>query len=211
MNRELRVVKLGGSLLVQAGCAKNLKDWLSSQPCLTTILIVGGGESVEQLRRQQQALGLTDEQAHFGAVDRMVENSAKLIREFPEAHLISELTSVANTPTSPTCSAELYFFDSRDWSRFNRELPRNWTTTSDSIAAAICCELAARELVLLKSTLPVSSNPVEIAESEIVDTEFRNWISRLLDLRIVNLASRPFSEVVAKRIADYCEVGFKSV
>jgi 5-(aminomethyl)-3-furanmethanol phosphate kinase len=211
MNRELRVVKLGGSLLAQAGCTMNLKDWLSIQPCMTTILIVGGGASVEQLRGQQQALGLTDEQAHFAAVDRMVENSAQLIREFPEAHLISELISFANTSPSLASSAGLYFFDSRDWSRSNRELPRNWTMTSDSIAAAICSELAASELVLLKSTLPVSSNPVEIAESEIVDTEFRNWISRLPNLRIVNLASRPFSEVVAKRLADYCEVGFKSV
>jgi aspartokinase-like uncharacterized kinase len=178
---------------------------------MTTILIVGGGEFVDQLRREQRTLGLTDEEAHFAAVDRMVENSTNLMREFPEGDLISDLSSVADTTPSPARTPDLYFFDARDWSRSNRELPRNWTSTSDSIAAAVCCEVAANELVLLKSILPTSSNLVEIALSEIVDPEFRNWISRLRSLRIVNLASRPFSEIVAIRIADHCDVAFKSV
>ena len=202
MKTALRVVKLGGSLLAQAECAANLHLWLSTQPCLKTVLIVGGGEKVDHLRRQQLSLELTDEQAHFVAIDLMVENSISLIGHFPEAHFVSDLFSITASPSSSMHSPNLYFFDSRVWSRSNRKLPRNWMTTSDSIAAAISCELAASELVLLKSTLPVSLNPVEIAASQLVDAEFRNWISRLERFRIVNLASQPFSEVHAMQTAN---------
>ncbi len=201
MSGNLRVVKLGGSLLANAECAQRLNEWLSLQPAMQTILIVGGGESVKRLRIQQMELELDDEEAHFAAIDRMVENSTKLMKNFPNSRMLSDLASIKSSVKLTQRDPVLYFFDCRAWCRSNCELPRNWTTTSDSIAAAICCELGASELVLLKSILPAFANLVEIAGSQIVDAEFRNWIFRLRRLKIVNLTNRLFPEVVTTQDA----------
>lgn len=66
-------------------------------------------------------------------------------------------------------------------------LPRDWTTTSDSIAARLAEALTADELVLLKSTSPPAQSLADLAASGYVDRHFPVAAARLTALRFINL------------------------
>ena len=78
-------------------------------------------------------------------------------------------------------------------------LPHGWHVTSDSIAARVARTLNARELVLLKSTLPTASGALErpgasTTQQELVD-EYFGVAARGLPVRIVNLRDANFAEL----------------
>jgi 5-(aminomethyl)-3-furanmethanol phosphate kinase len=198
----IRVIKLGGSLLTFPKLPRHLIRWLTLQPSLLNVVVVGGGTRVRQLRTEQAQRQLNDEQAHFEAIQIMHDNGrwlqAKLFR-LTHAVMVDCWASMREPFESLThrSQTEVMILDPRDWCRKNDTLTRNWQTTSDSIAAAMAVDLRANELVLLKSELPDSACWSDIAAAGFVDPEFLKWAPSIPVCRIVNLRSEVFCERAA--------------
>jgi hypothetical protein len=77
-----------------------------------------------------------------------------------------------------------------------RVLPRDWSATSDSIAARISHCLGGAELVLLKSASLTPGMPVdEASEAGYVDRFFPRAVQGLERVRCVNLLDKEYEEV----------------
>lgn len=145
----MRVVKVGGSLLDWPAFAPRLKQWFAEQPPAPTLFVVGGGRLVDVIRDAQQAHGLTDDAAHWLCIEAMHLNAV----------LLSEIMlglPIIDNPVSPISTSESCVLDPRRWLRgmSANQVPRDWTVTSDSIAALCAKRTLANELILLKSALP---------------------------------------------------------
>lgn len=178
----MRIVKVGGSLLTWNELPNRLRDWLETQPAANTYLIAGGGPWAELLRQAAKRFELPEEQAHEMCVQAM-SVTASLLGEIAgctcirDKHLLTEMT--------------LASFDSQQWLSQNAEtkqpLPRTWSVTSDSIAAQLAVDLAADELVLLKSADPPTQDLTSLAESGYVDEHFPIVAAKIPEVRFVNL------------------------
>ena len=154
----VRVVKLGGSLLSSRNVAKVFRHWLTRQPSLPTLVLVGGGRPVERLRRNR---GLGQVTAHWRAIECMDQNARDFANrsEIPSLEadvneLIAALQRFAgpcpHPPTWIVVSARQIVQQLDAWPGLP-PLPRAADVTSDSIAAQIASVLDCRELALLKS------------------------------------------------------------
>lgn len=75
-------------------------------------------------------------------------------------------------------------------------LPRDWTVSSDSIAAQLANVVQAQELVLLKSGLPFSHESRQTySSSAAVDPAFARFSQSIEVLRIVQLTDPAFAEL----------------
>ena len=196
----VRVVKVGGSLLrhqpeaqAKESAAQELPAalarWLAQQPPAVNVLIAGGGEFADSIRRADAAHGLGDEAAHWLCVDAL-SVTARLLGALVNASVVTRLGEI------PCSIPALCIFDPAPFLRpaepllISAPLPHTWSVTSDSIAARIAQHLAASELVLLKSCLPAKS------VASYVDEYFPVAAANLAKVRCVNLRSRDFGEVL---------------
>ena len=196
MNDPIRVVKLGGSLLDWDSLPRRLRHWLDAQPPARTLLIAGGGRWADSVRDDRRRLD--ERTAHWMCIDAM-SITARLVAEWmSEAALLEDLGSfLAATKATP-----LTILDAKSFLREveptlpGERLPESWNVTSDSIAARVAQYVAAEELVLLKSTLPIGpANPQAWAEAGYVDRFFPRASGELRQVRCVNLRSDGFDEV----------------
>jgi aspartokinase-like uncharacterized kinase len=192
MTSPVRVVKVGGSLLrhqaeVQAkDISAILMKWLTQQPPAINVLIAGGGEFADIIRRADATYNLGEEVAHWLCVDALSITARLLgaIMQFPV------ITKTEELPHDRPC-----VFDSAPFLRSSEPfltstpLPHTWAVTSDSISARIAQHLAASELVLLKSCLPLEAKGY-------VDDYFLVAAAKLPYIRCVNLRSRDFEEII---------------
>ncbi|MEZ6093242.1 MAG: hypothetical protein R3C03_03245 [Pirellulaceae bacterium] len=176
-----RVVKLGGSTLSRTGSVAQFINWYRQQPERLTLLTVGGGWLADSVRHWQQFRfdkGQNEEAMHFRAIEAMMLNMYSVATEIGCA--------IWEPGKSPPMAAGIAAFQPMNWAKANRSLPRNWTVTSDSIAAQLAIELCAPELVLFKSRL---ANQAELQQrlsnSEIVDDHFSRLIDQIPRVRIV--------------------------
>ncbi|MEM9186630.1 MAG: hypothetical protein AAGB00_09070 [Planctomycetota bacterium] len=150
------VVKIGGSLLARPGAAEALAGWLlrdrSRGAPAHQVLIVGGGEPVQWLRRLDYQQPLGDAAAHAAAVVMMDANSRAVAGWWPEAAWTDDWKQLTTTGRA----AAFTLFAPGRWLREiepslpGARLPIGWHVTSDSIAARIAALLGGR-LTLLKS------------------------------------------------------------
>ena len=72
---NLRVVKVGGSLLSSSGLGQRIKGWRERQPPAPTAWVVGGGKLVDVVRdwhaNQSKEYATAKEAAHWMSVDLM--------------------------------------------------------------------------------------------------------------------------------------------
>lgn len=202
----IRVIKLGGSLLNWDQWPVKFRQWLAEHPTARSVLIVGGGRLVDGLRELDAAHHLPPEQSHWLAIDLMsitARVAAALVHEAYFTDQIDELQSDA--------APNLIVFDPASFLRFvEPTLPppallRDWTVTSDSIAARIAVAIGARELVLLKSASPTdgrqsqvdgqrytagparSHDLLSLAKAGYVDEFFPQAAASIDTIRLVNL------------------------
>lgn len=176
--RQVRVIKIGGSLLagdvLPKSTLRRVFVWLNQQTTHSSvstatpsspaqwlsIFLVGGGERVEAIRQSANGLGALNE-----------PNLANARREF-EQHLAALAVMDLHTRNvakqfallrQATVGVLLLPFCVGDWFGASGDvvakdcglpLPCDWTVTSDSIAAELARTIDADELVLLKSALP---------------------------------------------------------
>jgi len=187
----LRVVKVGGSLLDWPLLRELLARWLAAQPAAATVLIAGGGDLTDAVRRAQSLHGFDDETAHWLCVKALSVTARLLAQLLPNARLtgsLDELLVWACEGNAPIVFDTADFLCQDEPQAPGTVLPHDWTATTDSIAARIAQLTSADELVLLKSADPPPYQSLaELSATRYVDEHFPLAAAGLPSLRLVNL------------------------
>ena len=202
MRPAVRVIKLGGSLLDWPGLARAFRLWLAGETKMIDVVIAGGGPVVESVRQLDSVHSLAPKTAHWLSIQAMSITAGLAAELLPEAQLISSLEDISTVEDDTQQSrAGIWVLDvapvmQADAARADA-LPCNWEVTSDSIASRVATLVEARELVLLKSTLPSGpANRESWSRSGFVDAHFP-FVSKGLHVRAVNLRDAKFPQVMA--------------
>ena len=193
------VLKLGGSLLDQADLIARFRQWLTRQEPAERLLIVGGGDLAESIRRADRLHGLGDEASHWLSVRTMAIHAEMLKALLPEARWCASVRSLMNQAASPglVIVDPWYFVHDEEPKLSPTPLPASWDVTSDSIAARLTSLVGAEELTLLKSALPAKGHTIdEAAEAGYVDRFFPQAVDGLAVVRAVNLWGEGFAETI---------------
>jgi aspartokinase-like uncharacterized kinase len=194
---DVRVVKLGGSLLDDADVAAKYRRWLNTQRPARNVLIVGGGKLVEVLRQADRIHSLDASLLHWLAIDCLGINARLVAGLLREAELVAEWNGLRRRLLQmlPAGQSGTLVFDVTGFMRQieprlpGARLTHGWNVTSDSIAARVAAGLAAGELVLLKSALPSEEPQTTQALADIgyVDESFPTIAREVRMIRCVNL------------------------
>ena len=140
---NIRVIKLGGSLLTLPDLKQVFSHWLSQQSNAVNIIVVGGGKLVNDIRAEHERAPLDDTEAHWRCIDAMSENSQTIAAAFQLGPLVRNYQQLRKllTQDSLNKTATNIIFDPQDFLA-NHEpqiagtpLEIGWHVTSDSIAA----------------------------------------------------------------------------
>jgi aspartokinase-like uncharacterized kinase len=195
MNRlPLVVVKVGGSLLSAADFAPRLHDWLKQQPPAVHVLIAGGGELADVLRRWDALHGIGEEASHWLCIRALSLTSSILAQVVPTAAQASQLGELIQLITSarrdhlphPVVFGLEAFLRHEEPALGPIAVPHTWCVTTDSLAARLAEVLGADGLILLKSSLPASNasaNYSALAEIGYVDKYFPTIAPRVARVR----------------------------
>jgi 5-(aminomethyl)-3-furanmethanol phosphate kinase len=151
-----RVVKIGGSLLHQERLLESLSSWLERHAPAQNLLIMGGGELIDQVRRADAIQPADPVQVHWQCIDLLDATFLMasswfdwaIIRTTDEFQATLEQGFRADKPTL-VCVSSFYRADLPH--PISHPVPLDWRTTSDTIAAMLAIQVAADEVVLLKS------------------------------------------------------------
>lgn len=190
---NVRVVKLGGSLLELPGLADALRRWFAAQSAACNVIVVGGGRLANVVRDYDRLHRLSQTDAHWLAVRAMELNSRIVASLLPESPWLDSLGQCEEAVAPWAILNPLIFMRKHP---HPRPLPATWSVTSDSIAARVAELLHAGELVLLKSILPPEPATIETAVAAgYVDAFFSEAGRRLPRIRCVNLRDRSLRDV----------------
>lgn len=193
------VVKLGGSLLQRRRLGHQLHAWIDAQQHRSAadergcdlFLLVGGGSWIDAFRHWDQLHQLDPVALHWRCVAALrfsAEIVCELLRRFrPDSQWIEDpqqlqqMLQVARPPVGQPLPRShngtgqqgrvavvvpAAFYSPQQ----NDLLPRDWSTTSDAIAALLAQQIQAKRLVILKSCqVPPGASLAELAELAIVD------------------------------------------
>ncbi len=183
-----KVIKIGGSL------AKNgkLKKCLAGlDQCFQDDLVIvpGGGEFADTVRKVQQYWRFDERSAHEMALLAM-QQMALLIKAMQPEWLIVSTTK----QSVPEAGRRLI------WSPQIKELdkagiPPGWQVTSDSLAAWLAGVINAKELLLVKSTpIELHSDLVSLQRKGVVDSALQDFLLPGCQLNVVF-----YQDILAKR------------
>jgi aspartokinase-like uncharacterized kinase len=160
------VVKVGGSLFEHPRLGPGLRAYLKSLEPNEVMLVPGGGDLADAVRKFDRVHGLGDEISHAIALRAMTVSAEFLVR-------LLDLPTIGSRIHIPDCCA----FTEEDQSQ-PESLPFSWDVTSDSIAARMAVVLGAERLILLKSVdIPPGTPWTEAAERGWVDRHFPKVIA----------------------------------
>jgi len=170
---ERRVVKVGGSLLAIKEMIPKLKSWLLRNADMQNIVIVGGGQMADLVRRLDR--NLSDEDSHKLACRAMSLTANIVFCSLKESVSCTDIDQLKQTQ-DPTV-----IFNACDWILGCEDVPASWNFTSDSIAAKLATEIDADELVLIKSRMG------KLDEPGFVDACFAEQSSSVKAIRVCTL------------------------
>lgn len=150
------VLKLGGSLLDLGDLATRLRAVFKLLDGDRPLLVCGGGEAADIVRRWHETHALDEEQSHWLAFESVRLNQRLLLTLMPELELVSNRAAAESAWSRGRVPLlELMSFVSIEESQTEygaTPLPHNWNVTSDSLAGWVAIRWPARRLVLVKST-----------------------------------------------------------
>ncbi len=192
MSRNVRVVKVGGSLLSLAGLRHALDHWLATQPLGLNVLVAGGGELADVVRRADARFRIGDERAHWLCIDVMSVTARILAAVLQDAVMESSIArlreAIERNVAIPPIVFDCKTFLESEASNNRNALPQDWSVTSDSIAARLAEEIEAHELVLLKSSDPPDDAASQVlVQAGYVDSYFPIAARSLPSIRYLNL------------------------
>lgn len=177
---RVTVLKLGGSLLDLGDLPDRLRSVLKMLRGDQPLLVCGGGDAADVVRRWHETHALDDKQSHWLAMESVRLNQRLLLTLLPEFELVSNRAAAESVWTRGRVPLlDLMSFVSIEESRAEcgtKPLPHTWDVTSDSLAAWVAIRWPASRLVLLKSAeLPARENGWTIqkaADAGLVDRHF---------------------------------------
>ena len=163
----MRIIKLGGSLLETEQMLDCLKRIVESTE--QTVVVCGGGDFANQVRKAQKKWYFDDVAAHEMAILAMQQVAVmcqNLQSEFVLARSITEIKNQHHIIWSPNID-ELNA----------AKIRATWDITSDSLAAWLAIKLNADELVIVKSCYVDAELTIEqLREQCIVDSTFDEFV-----------------------------------
>jgi len=186
---ERWVVKLGGSLLLRPDLPDVLRRWLNTHASQRQVnLVVGGGALVDALRELDQVHRLDAASLHWQCV-RLLRHTLEIVAAWlPEAVVIDSPAAFEQHRDQRRAGWFLIAPEAFYHPASGDDLPCDWTTTSDSIAALLAIKLAAEQLVLLKSCeLPQTLDLVVAANEGIIDPVLPRLIAEPAKVQVITL------------------------
>lgn len=183
--------KIGGSLCSMPDLADRLRRLLALRPESKPLLIAGGGEAADVVRKWDRVHALGEERAHRLALRSLDLCEALLLELLPETRLAPDrfaAQAVWQQGQIPIVHSRGVLEEEPEaW-----ELPHSWRVTSDSIAAWIAACWRVDELVLVKSApLPVAMTVHDAARAGLVDDYFPQLAARVRQLSWCDLRTEP--------------------
>ncbi len=187
---KLRVVKTGGSLLVNPQLAASFRTWRAAQPPALEVHICGCGLLADAVRKVAAVQRLNEQICHTQCL-KLLSVSATLFAEISGIARIAERLDQVNEIFAAGATACIYNAVG-SWSDdpavgFARRAPATWDVTTDSIAAMLCKAAGGDELVLLKSAPPPSQILEDAAQSGYLDAYFPMAAEGVARIRCVDL------------------------
>jgi 5-(aminomethyl)-3-furanmethanol phosphate kinase len=197
MTLTTRVVKVGGSLFSFDQLPERAQQWLDRESPGITIFIGGGGDLIKPLREAHERFRLDEEGSHWLAV-RAMTVSSRLLATLIDVELVERwevVEQLIQAGRRAACVLDVEdFLRRRELQIVGSPLPRDWTCSSDSIAARVAAALSADELVLWKSIpLAPGMDYEEAARQGLVDSWFPQAAAPLSRIRWVCLRDLPAS------------------
>lgn len=179
---NVTVLKLGGSLLDLGDLPVRLRSVLKLLGNDQPLLICGGGDAADIVRRWHETHALDEEQSHWLAMDSIRLNQRLLLTLMPELELVSNRAAAESAWSRGRVPLlDLMAFISLEESQAETgtvPLPHTWDVTSDSLAAWVAIRWPASRFVLLKSAeLPAQPSRWTLqaaADAGLVDRYFPN-------------------------------------
>jgi len=178
------VVKVGGSL-AETGRLKLVLPILAASK-RPLVIVPGGGAFANKVRDLQNAIRFDDASAHRLAMlgmHQMAEIYFTMHERFAPADSLDGIARVTATGLVPVWLP-------LQMCQNDKDIPADWTITSDGLAARLAERLGAAPLVLLKSVHVTSDETAEeLAREGVIDEAFPAIAARArLDWRILGPA-----------------------
>lgn len=196
---NLRVVKLGGSLLTLPDLTYRIRKWIKLDPQHINLWVIGGGNLVEVVREFDRVHPMAPEFIHWFCVDLLAKTSELVLNLLPEFSLVDSQSTLERlsqdaqrTPGDFIVPPQLFY----DRHISDCSLPQNWQTTTDSIAALLAKKVGAYNLTLLKSCEPpTSQSDIGLwAQMGYVDEHFADIAAEIPHIRSVNLRAETWAK-----------------
>lgn len=158
------VVKLGGSLYSSI----MLQRWVDELILLknhTVVIVPGGGPFADCARKAAHDWPLVEEIAHSMAVLGMQQYAFMLAG-------LNNRIKILTSAEKLNDDRQTYVWCPYDDVAARCPYPKNWQTTSDSIALWLAELISAQKLCLIKSAPLEGKDPAQIINSDIVDAYF---------------------------------------
>lgn len=175
------VIKVGGSFYG----SKTLTDCInviSQHGAGQAVIVPGGGPFADQVRRSQQEHQFHDRIAHHMAINAMDQFGLYLIGiaeqqglRLSAARTHKDIKQVLEQSMVPV------WLPAQQLSRDN-EIPQNWNSTSDTLAAWLSSTIEAKQLLLLKQMDgEITDNTFNhLASIGLVDSNFQRYADKAM-------------------------------
>lgn len=167
------VLKIGGSLAETGRLRATLA--LVARARRPIVVVPGGGPFADAVRDAQARLGFSDAAAHdmaLLAMHQMATALADIEKRLVEADTILAFKRA-------WCGRRIPVWLPRRLCAGDRRIPRDWSITSDGLAARLGERLGGAEVALLKScAVPRGASPETLARHGIVDPVFPAIVRR---------------------------------
>ncbi len=181
--KDILVVKIGGS----CAASPDLVRWVAAieQARLPIVVVPGGGPFANAVRRYQPRMGFGDEAAHEMAILAMeqfgcalVGLGRRMVKAADEAAIMAALER-----------GDIPVWMPRQLVLSAPEIPKNWSVTSDSLAAWLAGRLPGARLCLFKQIdLPENATIDALAGAQIVDECFTELLDPATDVYVAGPA-----------------------
>ena len=190
---SITVFKLGGSLLDLPDLAVRLQKAFSKLGNGRPLVISGGGDAADIVRRWHRTFGLDEERSHWLALDAIRLNQRLLVELFPKLELVSTRQAAESTlryDRIPLLDLAEFLRTEEALVDPTERLPHCWDVTSDSLAAWVAARWPADRLILLKSVdLPdaQTDDSKQLASAGLVDSFFPQLTNSIPTIKWINL------------------------
>jgi len=190
---SITVFKLGGSLLDLPDLAVRLQNAFSKLGNDRPLVISGGGDAADIVRRWHRTFGLDEERSHWLALDAIRLNQRLLLELIPKLELVPtrQAAQVAlSHDRIPLLDLAEFVRTEEALVEPTERLPHCWDVTSDSLAAWVAARWPADRLILLKSVdLPdaQTDDSEQLASAGLIDSFFPQLTNSIPTIEWINL------------------------